>query len=417
MKLSDWGLKLGADAGIVDLMEDLGQALNVNPDLLFLGGGNPAHVPAFEAVVARHLDAMIKDSIKLRQLIGIYQSPRGSEAFIGALVDYVNQELCWGIREENVALTTGSQAAFFILLNMFAGSAANRKQNAVFPMMPDYLGYADQTLETGVFRSYQPTIEHTSDHRFKYHVDFNTLELTDDDGVLCVSRPTNPTGNVLSNETLSRLSDLADDRGLPFVIDCAYGEPFPGILYNQAPIVFDPRCIYVVSLSKLGLPGTRTGVVIGSPDVISRVVKANTVMSLANGNLGPAIVASLIQSGELASLCRHTLLPYYRKRRDFMLACLAKSLNGLSYFIHEPQGAFFVWLWLPDLPISSRTLYERMKSRGVLLMDGSHFFFGLAAAWPHANQCLRMTYCQSEAVIEQAVDLLGKELKQLMSCC
>ena len=42
MNLSNFGRKLSNRNGIVSLMEDLGEALNVNPDLLFLGGGNPA---------------------------------------------------------------------------------------------------------------------------------------------------------------------------------------------------------------------------------------------------------------------------------------------------------------------------------------------------------------------------------------
>ena len=41
MKLSAFGDKFSASTGIVELMDDLGTALNENPDMIFMGGGNP----------------------------------------------------------------------------------------------------------------------------------------------------------------------------------------------------------------------------------------------------------------------------------------------------------------------------------------------------------------------------------------
>jgi len=37
----------------------------------------------------------------------------------------------------------------------------------------------------------------------------------------------------------------------------------------------------------------------------------------------------------------------------------------------------FLWLWFPDLPISSLELYKRLKARGVLVVSG-HYFSGVA---------------------------------------
>lgn len=38
------------------------------------------------------------------------------------------------------------------------------------------------------------------DGQFKYHVDFEHLTIGDDIGAICVSRPTNPTGNVITDD-------------------------------------------------------------------------------------------------------------------------------------------------------------------------------------------------------------------------
>ena len=44
MKLSQFGEKFSGLTGIVELMDDLGSALNENPEMIFMGGGNPARI-------------------------------------------------------------------------------------------------------------------------------------------------------------------------------------------------------------------------------------------------------------------------------------------------------------------------------------------------------------------------------------
>ncbi|MFC1806589.1 hypothetical protein ACFL09_06390, partial [Planctomycetota bacterium] len=45
------GRKLTARTGILELMEDLGRALTIEPHLRMLAGGNPAAVPEMQALV------------------------------------------------------------------------------------------------------------------------------------------------------------------------------------------------------------------------------------------------------------------------------------------------------------------------------------------------------------------------------
>jgi valine--pyruvate aminotransferase len=162
MKLSRFGHQLSADSGIVDLMKDLGEALNVNRDVLFLGGGNPATIPEFESYAARHAQGIASDPLAWHKLIGVYQSPKGSEEFIALLVSYINKQFGWGISEANVAITNGSQSAFFILLNMYAGqrvdSTADNKlavtqRQIVFPMMPEYLAHLQWPKSKNLYKS------------------------------------------------------------------------------------------------------------------------------------------------------------------------------------------------------------------------------------------------------------------------
>ena len=414
MKLSDFGRQLTGDSGIVTLMEDLGDALNVNPDILFLGGGNPARIPEFEALIAEELKQIADDPNRLNKLVGVYQSPQGAEDFLDALVAFYRKEMGWNISRKNIALSNGSQSAFFVLLNLLAGTDAAGARHVCFPMMPEYLGYADQCVSPGLIYGFRPQIEQLNNRQFKYHVDFRALNLKPGTAAISVSRPTNPTGNILQSDEIEHLHKLAVAADIPLVVDCAYGDPFPGVCYEQVKTLWHDNMILVQSLSKLGLPGARTGIVVANEEVISRFVKANTIMCLANGNFGPGIMSSIVASGRLPGIKNQILLPFYRARRQAMLSCIERRFSGLDYRIHVSEGAFFVWLWFPSLPIASAELYQRCKQRGLLIMPGEPFFFGLESPWSHAEQCIRLTFCQSESVIESAIDILAQELESLV---
>lgn len=45
MKLSAFGRKFTAEAGITSLMDDLGNALASGDEMIMMGGGNPGHIP------------------------------------------------------------------------------------------------------------------------------------------------------------------------------------------------------------------------------------------------------------------------------------------------------------------------------------------------------------------------------------
>ena len=68
---------------------------------------------------------------------------------------------------------------------------------------------------------------------FKYHVDFEQLKVDESIAAICASRPTNPTGNVLTDEEVRKLDKLARDNNIPLIIDNAYGTPFPNIIFED----------------------------------------------------------------------------------------------------------------------------------------------------------------------------------------
>ncbi len=416
MQFSGFGQKLCTDAGIVTLMDDLGEALRVNPDMIFMGGGNPARIPEMEQAFEDALRATLADPQQTHQLLGVYQPPQGDAELLDAIADLLRNEYQWPISRANIALANGSQSAFFVLFNLFAGDYADgSKKRIQLPLTPEYLGYSDLGLSEDFFTATRPSIELLPDGFFKYHVDFSQLKIISETGALCVSRPTNPTGNVISDDELVKLDELARAHQVPFIVDGAYGTPFPNIVFADAQPHWNNNTILVLSLSKLGLPGARTGIVIANPDVINAFAKANTILSLATGNFGPALARHLLADGKILQLSREVVAPFYRARMEHAVATFKKYLGDLPCFIHKPEGAIFLWLWFRDLPISSEELYQRLKARGVLVVSGHHFFPGLAGDWQHCHECIRVTYCQDASVVEQGAKIIADEVRQIFS--
>jgi valine--pyruvate aminotransferase len=166
----------------------------------------------------------------------------------------------------------------------------------------------------------------------------------------------------------------------------------------------------VLSLSKLGLPGVRTGIVVAREEIIHAFANANGILNLACGNIGHAITTELFRSGEILSLSRDHVRPFYQARAQAAVDAFRERLAGLPFRIHKPEGAFFLWLWFEDLPIGSQVLYQRLKKRGVLIVPGHHCFFGLDEDWPHRHECIRVSYVQDEAAVRRGIGLIADEV-------
>lgn len=412
--LSKFGAKFSGRTGLVSLMDDLGSALNENPEMIFMGGGNPARIPDVEACFEESLLAITKDVEKRHSMLGIYQSPKGDMDFREQLARYLAQHFGWKITRNNIAVSNGSQSAFFTLYNMFAGEMADGTTGTIhLPLSPEYIGYKDTGLLKDLFTATRPAIEDLSPTQFKYRVDFRKLAVPQSVSLMCVSRPTNPTGNVLTDDEMQKLDALAASSGIPFIIDGAYGLPFPSIIFGDATPIWNDNIILVLSLSKIGLPGLRTGIVIASEDVIEAFANVNTVLSLASSTVGPALGKELLRGGELQRLSENSIQPFYHQRAAETVALFETALEGLPFTIHKPEGAIFLWLWFRDLPIPSQDLYERLKARGVLIVPGQEFFVGIEEDWPHKQECIRVSYAQSRETVKAGVAIIADELKSL----
>ncbi len=395
-------------------MDDLGKAKIAGGDnMIMMGGGNPGLVPEFQEIMRQHLLEICNDSNSFQQLVGSYAPPQGEHKFCEGLAVLLKKEQGWDISPENICLTNGSQTAFFMLLNLFGGVLPSGEEKKIcLPIAPEYIGYADLGLTDGLFVSTKPKIELLEDGFFKYHIDFEKLKIDDSIGAICISRPTNPTGNVVTDEELAKLAALADLHNIPLIIDSAYGLPFPGMVFAEAKPIWNENLVVCLSLSKLGLPAVRTGIVVAEKGIIRALTSMNAIMSLSPNNFGAVLTQRLITSCQITAISKELMQPFYRKKMEKAVAAVKENFVDTPCRIHIPEGAMFLWLWFENLPITSLELYNRLKNHGVLVVSGHYFFPGLSEDWQHKDECLRVTYSQDDDEVCRGIAIIAEVVRQ-----
>ena len=412
------GRKLTGRSGILELMDDLGRAMTEKPDMLMLGGGNPAAVPAMQALWRDRMQELVNEGRSFDRMLGNYDPPQGNPRLIRSLSELLQRTFGWDVHSDNIAVTNGGQSAFFFLFNLLAGRfEGERTRKILLPLTPEYIGYADQGIDEAMFFACRPEVTWPSGPEsriFKYRINFAAVEAAlaeQDIAAIAVSRPTNPTGNVLTDEEIQRLSDLAAGRGIPLIIDNAYGAPFPGVIFTEAKPFWAPHVIMTLSLSKLGLPGTRTAFVIGPVQIASAVAAMTAIAGLSNGTIGQQLILPLVESGGILELGPRHLVPFYAEKSRLAQGWIDEFFTaaGLDWALHASEGAFFHWLWLRNLGITTKELYARLKARNVLIVPGEYFFFGLDDDWAHRHECLRLNFSQPAEVVREGLRVIADE--------
>jgi valine--pyruvate aminotransferase len=264
--------------------------------------------------------------------------------------------------------------------------------------------------------AYKPTLDiDATHHSFKYRPDFSQLQIGEDTGCVLFSRPCNPTGNVLTDEEVQKIANLAANYDVPVLIDSAYAPPFPALNFTEMTPIFGENILHCMSLSKAGLPGERIGIALGSEKFIGVLESFQTNMCIHSSRYGQAIAAKAIASGRLADLATTVIRPYYQHKFTVLEAGLAKFMpQNLPWYLHRGEGAIFAWMWFQDLPGTDWELYQALKQVGIIVVPGNSFFPGLPADnWKHKQECLRISLTASDEDITIAMERLATVVTQM----
>ena len=404
-------------------MDDLGKPLEKGLKPYPLGGGNPARVKDVETLYRNEMERLLSDD-SFERLIGAYDSPQGRMSFIDSVAEYFQNHHGWNITKDNIAITNGSQSAMFYLFNLFSGSFGDKKKTILFPLMPEYIGYADQGIENDTFVSIPSKCEYYDDNTFKYSLDIEKvseyLSSHSEVGAICVSRPTNPSGNVLRTSEIEALAKLAKAHSIPLIIDNAYGLPFPNIIFTEdSEPIWNEDIILSMSLSKIGLPSIRTGIIIARKEVAEAISNINAIAALASGSMGQAMAEELVRTGKLTQIAKEKVKPFYKEKAAMTEKWIRESFEGTEYFLHKIEGSIFCWMYLPRLSIPTKEFYAKLKKKGVITGPGEFFFFGHEEEkdgkpypHPHYDKTLRINYSGQDDLVRDGIKIIADTYRE-----
>ena len=199
------------------------------------------------------------------------------------------------------------------------------------------------------------------DRGFEYDLDDIRARLTPKTKAIFLNTPHNPTGAVLSKETLLGIAEIADAHGLWIIADEAYEDVIyaPNVHHSiaaLAPHLLD-RIVSIYSFSKTyAMSGLRVGcLATPNAELKSRIPKL--LRCTING------VNSVAQWAALAAVegpqdQLETMRQEYLKRRDMLTSALS-GIDGVRFL--APRGGFCLWVELDP------ALYSRL---GVKDADG-----------------------------------------------
>jgi DNA-binding transcriptional MocR family regulator len=125
--------------------------------------------------------------------------------------------------------------------------------------------------------------------------------------------------------------------------------------------------LYVNSLSKVVGGGLRAGWVAARGPVRDRLATLKLDADFHSPTLIQHMVARWLATGAYDRHVKDTI-PFYRERRDALLASLERHLDG-EYHVDPPAGGHHLWVTLTR-PLDERALYAEAARHGVTFTPG-----------------------------------------------
>lgn len=346
--------------------------------------GNPS-VPAPGEVNEAIVDLTENfDSVSLHG----YTSAPGDDSVRAAVADDINARFDAGVAPADIYMTCGAAASLTVTLNALV--TEGDEIVALAPYFPEYRVFA----ETAGARFVEVSPDYDS-----FQINFDALEksLGKRTKAVIVNTPNNPTGVVLSRETIGRLCRLLADKSAEFSspIYLISDEPYRELVYddpNDVPYLINEyeRTIVCYSFSKsMSLPGERIGYIVVSnrmdkrehDDIYAAVCGAGRA-------LGYVCAPSMMQRVVSRCLGKTSDISVYRKNRDLLYG----ALTGYGFECVHPDGAFYLFMKSPEP--DAVAFCEKAKKFELLLVPSDSF---------GCPGYVRVSYCVSTDMIERSL--------------
>ena len=207
-----------------------------------------------------------------------------------------------------------------------------------------------------------------SEKEFQPDMDDVAVKIGPKTAGILVCSPSNPTGAVMTEESLDRFVTLARMYNLWLLSDeiyedLVYEEPFKSLV-SRAP----ERTVYYSGFSKTyAMTGYRVGYMRAPAPLIDRIAHMHEALVSCGV---PAAQAGALAALEGDQSIVADMRASYQARRDAVVALVQEA--GLETYV--PGGAFYLMLGLPALPMDSRAFcFRLLETEQVAVAPGRAF--------------------------------------------
>jgi 2-aminoadipate transaminase len=308
------------------------------------------------------------------------------------------REAGWAEDADEIVVTSGAKQA----LNLVARATLEQDDVALIES-PTFLGMLESLRLAGARVIGVPVDENG--------LDVDTLErLLVRHEVKVVALQTacqNPTGRHLSEDRRRRLAELAVERNFFLLEDRVYADAhFDGDPVRPLRELAPAHVIYVNSLSKVVGGGLRAGWVAARGPVRERIAMLKLEDDFHTPTLIQHIAARWLAAGTHDQHIAATV-PFYRERRDALLAALERHLAG-EYRADPPRGGHHVWVTLTR-PLDERALYSEAARHGVSFTPG-----GAITAERRSQTAFRLSFSLLEPEeLDEGVRRLARAIREV----
>lgn len=306
-----------------------------------------------------------------------------------------------GVTEEDIFLTNGAMHALYVTF----GALLSPGDEVILPD-PMWTEVGENIRLAGGVTVGVPL---HADRDFQYDPAEIEAAITPRTVAIFLNTPQNPTGAVLSEQTLREIADIAKRHDLWLVSDEAYEDVIyaPHKHFSIGSLVpeYAERVISIFSFSKsYAMSGLRTGYIVArSPILHDRIPKLlrctiNGVNSLAQW---AALAATTGDQSQLPQMVAE-----YVERRDALIAALS-TIEGVRPF--TPRGAFYVWAELDP------AIYERLGVADANELSDKLAAIGIGSAPGSAfgqtcDDAIRFAYSCATPMVKEGAEALKKAL-------
>ena len=290
---------------------------------------------------------------------------------------------------EHVLITNGSAEANFLCTMTLL-----EKGDEMIFMVPNYLQIGLLASSIGV-----EVKEIRLRPELNWQMDLDELSslVTRNTKMIAVSTPNNPTGAIMSPESMAGVRQIADENNLYLLSDEVYrGAELSGV---ESPSVYTGRKKDIVNsgLSKAyRLPGLRLGWSVTDPDTIWRLWKLHDYTTISLGTVSDAVAAKVLQPDRRKKLLAGT--NQFLKTNLAILTDWIESQDGLFSFTPPEAAAIAFPEYHLDVP--SIELIDKIRDeQSVLIMPGK---------WFGVENHVRIGYGTPPDFLKKSLALMGR---------